>query len=131
VWLGVADTLVREGTRITAAVPDFHQLSAQKLIDFATTQPLAAGRKGLTHRDRHPDGHKKKRYGSRAILGHQPEGLLVGLVELAQTQSQYRPLETVTSTVGQIAFGSTKFRADGTKGDGDSFKWNITANKAI
>jgi type VI secretion system secreted protein Hcp len=115
---------------VAAAKPNFHQLSVQKLLDLSSAPLLAAVAKG-----------SRIATGTLTIVksGGAPETFLVlnmkdiavASVNMAESQSENRPTETVAMNFGQIDFEYTEFLPSGAKGPTDSFKWNIATNQSI
>jgi len=127
---GVAETQATAGGGAAAGKPNFHQLSVQKLLDLASAPLLAAVAK---------DSHIATGTLTVVRTGAAPETFLVlnmkeitiASVNMAESQTENRPIETVALIFGQIDFEYTEFLANGAKGATNSFKWNITTNQPI
>jgi type VI secretion system secreted protein Hcp len=128
---GVAEAQAAAGGGGAAAgKPNFHQLSVQKLFDLASAPLLAAVAKG-----------SRIATGTLTIVrtGAAPETFLVlnmkdiaiASVNMAESQMENRPTETIALIFGQIDFEYTGFNANGAKGATDSFKWNIATNQPL
>ena len=55
----------------------------------------------------------------------------IASVDMAESQTENRPTETIALTFGQIDFEYTEFPANGTKGATNSVKWNIATSQPI
>ena len=128
---GVAEAQAAAGGGGAAAgKPNFHQLSVQKLLDLASAPLLAAVAKG---------SHIATGTLTIVRTGAAPETFLVlnmkdiaiASVNMAESQTENRPTETVALIFGQIDFEYTEFLPTGAKGATNSFKWNITTNQPI
>jgi type VI secretion system secreted protein Hcp len=127
---GIAEAQGAAGSGVAAAKPNFHQVSVQKLLDLSSAPLLAAVAKG-----------SRIATGTLTIVrtGAAPETFLVlnmkdiaiASVNMAESQTQNRPTETIALTFGQIDFEYTEFLANGAKGTTNSFKWDIATNQAI
>ncbi len=126
---GVAEAQAAAGGGgVAAGKPNFHQLSVQKLIDLASAPLLAAVAKG---------SHIATGTLTIVRTGAAPETFLVlnmkeiaiASVNMAESQTENRPTETIALIFGQIDFEYTEFLASGAKGATNSFKWNITTNQ--
>ena len=127
---GVAEAQPAAGAGVAAPKPNFHQLSVQKVVDLSSAPLLATVAKG-----------SRIATGTLTIVrtGAAPETFLVlnmkdiaiASINMAESQAENRPTETIALVFGQIDFEYTEFLANGAKGATDSFKWNIATNQAL
>jgi type VI secretion system secreted protein Hcp len=125
---GVAETQAAAGGGAAAGKPNFHQISVQKLLDLATAPLLAAVARG---------SHIATGTLTIVRTGTAPETFLVlnmkeiaiASVNIAKSQTENRPTETIALIFGQIDFEYTEFLPNGAKGATNSFRWNITTNQ--
>ncbi len=129
---GVAEAQATSGgsSGVAGGKPSFRQLSVQKLLDLSSAPLLAAVAKG---------SHIATGALTIVRTGAAPETFLVlnmkdiaiASVNMAESETENRPTETIALIFGQIDFEYTEFLANGAKGATDSFKWNITTNQPI
>jgi type VI secretion system secreted protein Hcp len=125
---GVAETQAAAGGGAAAGKPNFHQISVQKLLDLATAPLLAAVARG-SHIATGTLTIVRSGAAPETFLVLNMKDIAIASVNMAESQTENRPTETIALIFGQIDFEYTEFLSNGAKGATNSFKWNITTNQ--
>jgi len=120
------------GAGASAGKPNFQDLAIKKLVDLASPLLLAATATGSHISDA---VLTVRRAGTlQDFLVIRMKNVLVTSVNLEEAKEEDRPSERIMLNSGQIDFDYTlykpEYKPDGLKEKEESFKWDITANKA-
>jgi type VI protein secretion system component Hcp len=129
--VGAGASPKRKRQRVAARPPGsriFTRFRCRRLLDLATAPLLAAVARG---------SHIATGTLTIVRTGAAPETFLVlnmkdiaiASVNMAESQTENRPTETIALIFGQIDFEYTEFLPNGAKGATNSFRWNITTNQ--
>jgi type VI secretion system secreted protein Hcp len=118
------------GSGAGAVRPNFQDLSIQKLTDLASPLLLAATIKG----DNISEATLTVRSAGKLpqeFLVINLQNVMVTSISFGDAKAQDRPQESISIKFGKIAFDYTPFKADGTKEQQVSFKWDVVVNKEL